>query len=484
MTTDTTAFSIPVIKQFLRLLRLHSKAIFNLFDRQIDPFVNLIRLRIVDAGIEVEVQPEDSHVAKAVYAFMTDTFRSITIESSDELPPEFLESLADEIKYALVNDPQFKDRMFFDTDIVELDNWSTMALVDINAKVYSAHHQLSGNQDGIPRSLLDAVSHEYHRDINKFIHQFGREDYAKTLNFQDTVRKGAKQLLKLLGYAGLWDTTFDKLNKISSLNYEGKAIRGHILFTHRDHLVSDEGHPNLDVQMVFSSKIPLSNYRHVRKLLELSRGDIALLSDSEAIYGLGKLRGNYDLEREDLFSLEFTSYYTWELSHGDKKLMRVSHEQVYMPKDKISYDEFYEAARKIFPDIPSGNVRELYILTMKAIDQNRGTLLVVAPDAQHEAKRLKNQCFQVTPIKLSPDIMQSIISIDGAILIDMEGVCHGIGAILDGMASRRGDASRGARYNSAVRYVETIASLEDRKDPMAIVISDDGLVDIITKHEI
>jgi hypothetical protein len=60
--------------------------------------------------------------------------------------------------------------------------------------------------------------------------------------------------------------------------------------------------------------------------------------------------------------------------------------------------------------------------------------------------------------------------------LDLEGKCHSIGVILDGLASERGDAARGARYNSAIRYVESSAHA-----CLAVVLSEDGLINIIRK---
>jgi DNA integrity scanning protein DisA with diadenylate cyclase activity len=67
-----------------------------------------------------------------------------------------------------------------------------------------------------------------------------------------------------------------------------------------------------------------------------------------------------------------------------------------------------------------------------------------------------------------------ITAIDGAVLIDPTTTCYAIGVILDGLASNKGTPSRGARYNSAIRYVETC------KYPcLAIIVSEDGSIDLV-----
>jgi hypothetical protein len=75
---------------------------------------------------------------------------------------------------------------------------------------------------------------------------------------------------------------------------------------------------------------------------------------------------------------------------------------------------------------------------------------------------------------MSPELLRHVTPIDGAVLLSPDGYCHAIGTILDGIASTKGDPSRGARYNSAVRYVESTPS-----PCLAVVVSEDGRVDYV-----
>ena len=60
----------------------------------------------------------------------------------------------------------------------------------------------------------------------------------------------------------------------------------------------------------------------------------------------------------------------------------------------------------------------------------------------------------------------NVTSIDGAtLLISRKGICYSIGVILDGKATNKGKSERGARYNSAVRYVEN-----NKKKCVAVII--------------
>ena len=79
----------------------------------------------------------------------------------------------------------------------------------------------------------------------------------------------------------------------------------------------------------------------------------------------------------------------------------------------------------------------------------------------------------IVPRALEPDVLQAATGIGGAILLDPGGVCHAIGVILDGVATAGGARARGSRFNSAANYVR------GRHGTLAVVVSDDGSVDVL-----
>jgi hypothetical protein len=101
-------------------------------------------------------------------------------------------------------------------------------------------------------------------------------------------------------------------------------------------------------------------------------------------------------------------------------------------------------------------------------------MLVFVEDAAEEAKRLGSQAIVIHPVSATPELIKHVTRIDGAVLLGPDAVCHAIGVILDGMATPEGDLARGARFNSALRYVRT------HKEPcIAVVVSEDGGIDLI-----
>ncbi|MCX4255185.1 MAG: hypothetical protein OSJ63_08005 [Bacilli bacterium] len=74
----------------------------------------------------------------------------------------------------------------------------------------------------------------------------------------------------------------------------------------------------------------------------------------------------------------------------------------------------------------------------------------------------------------------SITDIDGSLFIDLEGTCLAIGVIVDGIVTIKGDAGRGARYNSIKNYV--MQKKKEDGNYIGIVISEDRKIDIFQNN--
>jgi hypothetical protein len=148
-----------------------------------------------------------------------------------------------------------------------------------------------------------------------------------------------------------------------------------------------------------------------------------------------------------------------------------------LPRARLSRTRFRRDLKHTFGLTDAGRMDRLWEVVLEASRQKHGTLLVVTTEALAEADRLKLQCTLIEPVQLTPLITRLVTSIDGAVMLDPDGYCYSIGVILDGKASGHGDGARGARYNSAVRYVES-----SPYPVLAVVVSEDGLVDVLTKE--
>jgi DisA bacterial checkpoint controller nucleotide-binding len=111
-----------------------------------------------------------------------------------------------------------------------------------------------------------------------------------------------------------------------------------------------------------------------------------------------------------------------------------------------------------------------------AIQEGKGAQLIFSEVASVEADRLLAQSIKVQPVKLTHELFNSLCSIDGGVLIDLDGTVFAAGVILDGIASTKGNSARGSRFNSAVRYIE---HFKDDKPTMIVVISEDRMIDLM-----
>ncbi|TVT41716.1 hypothetical protein FNT36_09830 [Hymenobacter setariae] len=262
------------------------------------------------------------------------------------------------------------------------------------------------------------------------------------------------------------------INTISSLRYEGAEGVGCLLLARR-------GHPNLEEVFALTCPVDLTDYRAVRKLLEMTNPNIHLLADADKVYALGREIGQYDASREDLFAFHFVTYYTWELSHAGDTLLRCRYGLPGLARPRLNRMAFKREYKRTFGQPKAEQLERLWQVVLEASHQPKGTLLVITTEALAEADRLKLQCTLIEPVVLTPTITQLVTAIDGAVMLDPQGYCYSIGVILDGKASGRGNSTRGARYNSAIRYVESSAF-----PTLVVVVSEDGMVDVITKENL
>jgi hypothetical protein len=260
---------------------------------------------------------------------------------------------------------------------------------------------------------------------------------------------------------------FERFNLISSLMYEGVKGTGQLLLVAPDNKA-------IDYVLRFKEPVPFREPRWARKILQMATNDIALIADSECIYGLGKLQADYDPSAQDAFIIDFLDHYHWELRCGHQVLLRSRYGEPKLPQEPIGRDRFTDNYARLFPESSSDDRDLLWALFNVAIHQGHGSMIVVAADAAEEAERLTKQGTSIEPTLVTTELLSRVSSIDGTTILDPHGICHAMGVILDGVATPDCTPSRGSRFNSGLRYVDA-----GNTRRLAIIVSDDHTVDII-----
>jgi len=263
-----------------------------------------------------------------------------------------------------------------------------------------------------------------------------------------------------------WHGLLSACNNIARTYYEKSEGIGTIVLAKRDH-------PSIQNIITFARPTELQVTRASRKLLQLAARDLYLHIDSEHVFGLVKV-GSYEESKENLFKINFVGHQHWEVTHGSQVLMKVKYDQPYLPMPPFDEDKLHLDLKRIFPGIKRRHTERIVSLVHEAEKENHGTMLLITSAARKEAERLSMQGTPIRPKRLSPSLIRNLTPIDGAVILSPKGTCYAIGAILDGMAIEAGDPGRGARYNSALRYVGS-----SKHRCMAIVVSEDGGVTFI-----
>lgn len=259
------------------------------------------------------------------------------------------------------------------------------------------------------------------------------------------------------------------IDRVSAQPYEGREGVGDIV-------LARQGHPDVAIEIEFESPISMHTTGSFRKVLEMAGHGLSLLSDGRTIYGLGWLDPSYDSARQDCFVAAISHNGTWELWHATTPYLRVDNGMPSLPREQLGAEEFADTVDRLFGATEGRDATRLWDVAEACAKQAHGTMLVVHPDAAEERERLMPLAYAVRPARLAGRALQAATSIDGAVLVAPDGRCHAVGVILDGQATGTGDASRGSRYNSAIRYLAGAG-----RGAMVIIVSEDGRIDLLPR---
>ena len=276
------------------------------------------------------------------------------------------------------------------------------------------------------------------------------------------------------------------MTRLSATHYEGSESEARIYFTHRAintlEVLCADGEKDREINE--------KNVRMIRKLMEISKRNTAYLyaekKGKEKLYTISRLVQCRKQTEEDIY-VKFSGFMHWSLFEGEREIFSYYHGRYEFNATKE--DRSYIKKIEEFRNVDQRMIRELVEILR---NQKHGTAAVLFDNndrAKYEADRLcqmkrgirilSNICYDKESGWNEEQIL-SVTGIDGALFIDHDGKCLAIGVIVDGEITIIGDAGRGARYNSIANYIEL------NKNCVGIVISEDGMVNVIqnTDHSI
>ncbi|HEL4805553.1 TPA: hypothetical protein UN084_001055 [Stenotrophomonas maltophilia] len=357
---------------------------------------------------------------------------------------------------------------YYVTPVIQIPNTTFTQFPPLLSKPIDKEQQGSGF-----RSLIHAAVYAVLREATEELHNPdpGRFTHRSMRDAEEIARIAAKDFLHTPGLSiekrYIHTDLFNALNLVSSLMYEGAKGIGHLILV-------DPDNDAVEFLAEFVEPVPFREPRWVRKVLQMAATGIGVIANSQYIFGLGRLRDSHDSSAQDAFIVAFIDHYHWELYCGSQALLRSHYATPKLPREPFDKTAFLANYSRLFPLSSQGDGLHLWSLLLTQMNQEHGSMIVVADDAANEAHRLSKQGTNIVPIRLTESLLQCVSGIDGTILLDPAGFCHAIGIILDGEATDQCTPSRGSRYNSGVRYVQTRNTRR-----LAIVVSDDRTIDII-----
>jgi hypothetical protein len=471
-------------------LQLAAEELFNSLDERLLPKVFMIgiKLREKQQGTFINMECKDCDYSAADF----NSLKTIPSQFSNTLNTQRNKAIENEVSNDLASAFRFEIQKVFrrhpKSKIIEsfisppafINGYLVFIITELSKNIMDAFYSLTKDYSSvynglkISRSFMESIIKIYlHASTNALKAKSQSEFNILSKSRDEMVSNAAQDFMYTVAIAGQNSSNlhllYDACNTISSLKYEGEEGLGKMIIAARHH-------HNVKMNMELEEPIHIKDFRKVRKFLELADKDHLLISDAVYIYGLGKLTGKYSQQEESLFIIHFTKHFHWEVVHHDKILISVSFRMPGLYNEQINKFKFHNTLLRIFRDLNRDKLNKLWGLTVEATKQKHGTILVVSNAAEEEAERLSKQSFKIKPVLLKKDLIHQITSIDGAVLLDTDCSCFAIGVILDGIASTSGDSSRGARYNSAVRYHEL---MEKKAGIVLIVISEDGMINLI-----
>jgi hypothetical protein len=393
-------------------------------------------------------------------------------------------AIRDAIKQIIENHPaRPSDLIYFVSDPTIVEGYMVSVVLGLQKIVLEEHPSLSSGSVPIheyrdmpvPISLMDATIKSYLSKASGELRLPEPGCGTSEMNPDEILRDGASRMMMGLAYRvdqGCIEGVHGLLGSCTNIArtyYEGIEGSGTIVLAREDH-------PSLKKAILFQNPPKLSATRAARKLLQLATHELALHTNSESLFGLVEI-GKNGLAAEDLFTIGFLGHHHWEVLHNSKILMRVRYGQPSLPKPPYDEKKLEKDLPRIFAGMTGRQVERIMGLIRQAERESHGTMLIISSAAKKEAERLATEGICIASKTLTPKLLSSLTPIDGAVLLNPKGTCYAIGVILDGMATELGNSARGARYNSAIRYV-----CSSKSPTLAVIVSEDGGVDFFPNH--
>lgn len=252
-----------------------------------------------------------------------------------------------------------------------------------------------------------------------------------------------------------------EIARISLATEEGVRPTGTLAFVDCNGPKIDKSTPESVIKFAeLCESIPLSNHKHLAKLLQIVREAGCLLGDQSGVSSIIRESPS------DALIARFEEG-TVEIAYDTTVVCRVRRGEIV----------YASSAKDPAPESFVSNAADSCKSMIKTVlgecrKRHRGCTIVVSNEKPNQ---MSGHQFQ-TPVSNGEELLSAMATVDGALWLDFKGALYGFGLLLDGDVNPdKEDRSRGSRYNSAVRFSPKIPT------GYIIVASEDGPITVFQK---
>lgn len=327
-------------------------------------------------------------------------------------------------------------------------------------------------------SPLLFITRAFWEDLFRQYDVFGIRKVRISHLYETLIASGVSQY-----FHGFYQLDISLIQTLSALTYEGDYINCSILIPRYDHTGERRTRRNGGLDVALKEPVPfaVSHLRQVRKLVEMSDKEVALVVNQKGkICGLTASRpAAYECH------LRMWGHLSWTITYNENNKLSYYNAGYHIHTRRSHDVQITRTFGKIGETLTDEQSARIEAVIRAASAQSHGTILIIGSpeDAASESKRLGDarSATGISTVKLSEKmhLIRYLTAIDGALIMDTDSSCSCIGAILDGDFTARGNPARGARFNSTVRYVRRRAELGQTF--VGIVLSEDGTIDAVSE---
>ncbi|MDQ7827312.1 MAG: DNA integrity scanning protein DisA nucleotide-binding domain protein [Candidatus Eremiobacteraeota bacterium] len=258
---------------------------------------------------------------------------------------------------------------------------------------------------------------------------------------------------------------------ISTAIEEGVRASGRLIFCETEIIKNLRLHASFDNSVAIS----LSDVKHIRKLLQaVDNQEYSLLANEKKLVGIYK--GKFF---DNTIIADFKNG-CGDIRFGSEIVCTFRDGKFYSTRHIVDLTSFETILKEV--GFSTARQERLLNITRKIVqsarDERHGcTLIIQLGELQLTlaGQKLMEPLDLENPENI--EIAISMAKIDGALHIDGNAKLYAFACLLDGPQRENEDRSRGARFNSSLRFTGV------HLDTVAIIVSEDGPVSIISKGE-